>query len=125
MSGCVQHKACCRHVGRSLLRRAAGAQGWRVDSAAAAASSDKLAVDVPNKGSELTKLSQFKFELVDQSSTPAKMLSSSSSQTKRPLGSSGNSLMEISQLNQKKMRKSGGAVKPPKKKKPKAIKGTL
>ena len=104
---------------------AAGAQGWRVDSAAAAASSDKLAVDVPNKNSELNRLTQFKFELVDQSSTPAKTLSSYSSRTKRPLGSSGNSLMEISQLNQKKMRKSGGAVKPPKKKKPKAIKGAL
>jgi hypothetical protein len=98
-------------------------RGWRVDSGVAG--SDKLAVDVPNHNSELSNLSQFKFELIDQSSTPAKELStfSAGSDRKRPLGNSANSLMEVSQRNQKKMRKSGGAVKPAKMKRPKAAKG--
>ena len=98
-------------------------RGWRVDSGAAG--SDKLAVDVPNRNSELSNLSQFKFEAVDQSSTPAKKLSSWSPgrNQKRPLNNSANSLMEVSQRNQKKMRKSGAAVKPAKLKQPKGAKG--
>jgi hypothetical protein len=99
-------------------------RGWRVDSGVSA--SDKLAVDVPNRVSELSKLSQFKFEPVDQSSTPAKELSiRSAGDRKRPLGNSAKSLMKISQLNQKRLKKSGVSVKPATSKlnKPKAAKG--
>jgi hypothetical protein len=87
--------------------------------------SDKLAVDVANSSAELSNVSQFIFELADQSSTPAQELSNRAAPSgrKRPLGSAGNSLMQISQRNQKQMRKSGGAVKPAKMKQPKAVKG--
>ena len=96
-------------------------RGWRVHGGVAGR--DKLAVDVPNRDSELSNLSQFKFEPVDQSSVPAKELSiwRVGSDRKRPLGYTTNSLMEVSQRNQKKMCKSG--VKPGKLNKPKTVKG--
>lgn len=45
-------------------------RGWRIN--ANPGGSDKLAVDVQNENSELSRLTQFKFELVDASITPSR-----------------------------------------------------
>ena len=128
-AGFLEVWSASKRDGSSLAGAHDSERGWRVDSAASASGVDKLAADVRNKSSDLLRLSQFRFEAVPDEEAREELSTwsaASGKQPKRPLSaasSSGNSLMQISQQNQKKMRKSGGAVKPAKEKKIKAPKG--